>query len=58
MGKRDPGADPCSLRVFVPKAWSAKKVRVQGIDELRRQHRHGNVILRGCVQDRFRLRVG
>lgn len=58
VGRRDPQADRCSLRVFVPKAWTAKKVRVQGIDKLRRQHRHGNVILRGCVHDQFRLRVG
>jgi endoglycosylceramidase len=58
VGKRDPEADRCALRVFVPKAWSAKKVRVQGIDRLRRQHRQGNVILRGCVHDQFRLRVG
>jgi endoglycosylceramidase len=58
MGQRDPKADACSLRVFVPKAWAGKRVRVRGIDRLRRQHRHGNVVLRGCVADSFRLRIG
>ena len=58
VGTRDPKADSCSLRVFVPKVWAGKRVRVQGIDELRRRRQHGNVILSGCVHDRFRLRVG
>jgi len=58
VGKRDPKADPCSLRVFVPKAWRGEKVRVRGIDQLRRQRQQGNVILRGCVHDQFRLRLG
>jgi endoglycosylceramidase len=58
VGKRDPKADACSLRVFVPRAWRGEKVRTKGIDKLRRRHRHGNVILRGCVADSFRLRIG
>jgi endoglycosylceramidase len=52
------GADRCSLRVFVPNAWADKRVRAQGIDKLRRHRVHGTVVLRGCVQKKFRLRIG
>ena len=57
-GARSAAADRCALRVFVPRVWAGKRVRVQGIDRLRRHRQHGNVVLSGCVHDRFRLRIG
>ncbi|GAA1777102.1 hypothetical protein GCM10009795_023970 [Nocardioides hankookensis] len=57
-GKRDPKADACSLRVFVPKAAAAHQVRVRGVKRLARHHRHGRIVLSGCVADSFRLRIG
>ena len=58
VGSYTRGADRCGLRVFVPKASAGKRVRVQGIDRLRRQRVHGAVVLRGCVHRKFRLRIG
>ena len=58
VGVRDPQADRCSLRVFVPKAWAGKRVRVEGVAKLRRHRQQGNVVLGGCVADSFRLRIG
>ena len=57
-GQRDQGAGRCALRVFVPKRFAGLKVRTTGIDHLRRSRELGNVVLRGCVADTFRLRVG
>ena len=51
-------ADRCALRVHVPAAYAKKRVRVRGITKLKRQTIRGNVVLRGCVADRFRLRIG
>jgi endoglycosylceramidase len=51
-------ADRCGLRVFVPKRFAGLKVRANGIDHLRRSTPLGNVVLRGCVADHFRLRLG
>ena len=56
-GQRDPKADGCALRVFVP-AGARTRVRTEGIKNLTRQRWQGNVILRGCVHDAFRLRIG
>jgi len=57
-GRHEPGAQRCALRVWVPARFAAERVRVRGIDHLHRTHRLGNVVLRGCVADRFRLRIG
>ena len=57
-GRRSPKAEGCSLRVFVPAAWADQRVRTQGVTHLTRRTRLGNVILRGCVHDTFRLRIG
>ena len=48
----------CALRVFVPKRFAGLKVRATGIDHRSRSRELGNVIIRGCVTDRFRLRLG
>ncbi|MBA2954890.1 cellulase family glycosylhydrolase [Nocardioides sp. MAH-18] len=52
------GADRCGLQVFVPQRFAGKRVRVTGVTEVRRTRHLGNVVLRGCVADRFRLRIG
>ncbi len=57
-GKHTKGAARCALRVFVPKRFADEKVRVSGIDNLRRSRELGNVVLRGCVADKFQLRLG
>ena len=57
-GKVTNGEQRCSLRVFVPERFADERVRVDGIRNLQRRERLGNVILRGCVADSFRLRIG
>lgn len=57
-GKHLDGAKRCALRVFVPERFAEEKVRVEGIRNIHLGTRLGNVILRGCVADTFRLRVG
>ena len=57
-GKLTRDAERCSLRVFVPERFADKRVRVEGIRNLQTRERRGNVLLRGCVSDRFRLRIG
>ena len=57
-GTHRKGADRCALRVFVPKRFAGLPVRTTGIDHLRRSRDLGNVVLRGCVADTFRLRLG
>ena len=57
-GTRTRDAARCSLRVFVPARLADEKVTVDGVRRLDRQHRVGNVVLRGCVADKFRLRIG
>jgi endoglycosylceramidase len=57
-GRLTGGADPCALRVFVPKRFADLQVQVTGIDHLRRSRELGNVVLRGCVADEFLLRLG
>src|SRR6478735_7896871 len=57
-GVRTGGAKACSLRVFVPKRFADLKVRTQGISKLRTGKQFGNEVLRGCVADSFRLRIG
>lgn len=51
-------AQRCGLRVFVPARFADEKVRVDGIWNVQRRVRQGNVVLRGCVADTFRLRIG
>ncbi|MGB0101811.1 MAG: cellulase family glycosylhydrolase [Nocardioides sp.] len=58
QGKHQAGAKRCSLRVFVPERFADASVRTRGIKHLQRRDRLGNVVLRGCVSDSFRLRVG
>jgi endoglycosylceramidase len=57
-GRHLADAKRCGLRVFVPARFAEAKVRTEGIDRLHRTHRLGNVVLRGCVADRFRLEIG
>lgn len=57
-GRHAAGADRCALEVFVPKRFAGERVRSAGVTELRRTRHLGNVVLRGCVADRFRLRIG
>ena len=57
-GRDTSDAGRCALRVFVPKRFADKPVRVTGIDHVRRSRELGNVVLRGCVADRFTLRIG
>jgi endoglycosylceramidase len=57
-GKHTGGAGRCALEVFVPKRFAHKKVQATGIDHLRRTRELGNVVLRGCVSDKFQLRIG
>jgi endoglycosylceramidase len=57
-GKHAGDAGRCTLRVFVPKRFAHKRVQVTGIDHLLRSRELGNVVLRGCVADAFRLRIG
>lgn len=57
-GRHVDGAQRCGLRVFVPGRFADKRVRVEGITRVKRSERLGNVVLRGCVADRFRLRIG
>lgn len=57
-GVRAAGADRCGLEVFVPKRFAGDRVRTSGITELRRSRHLDNLVLRGCVADRFRLRIG
>jgi endoglycosylceramidase len=57
-GAHGAGADRCGLEVFVPKRFAGKRVRVAGVTEVRRTRHLGNVVLRGCVADRFRVRIG
>jgi len=52
------GADRCGLEVFVPKRFAGKRVHASGITQVRRTRHLGNTVLRGCVADRFRLRIG
>lgn len=52
------GADRCELEVFVPRRFAGEPVRTVGITRVRRTRHLGNVVLRGCVADRFRLRIG
>jgi hypothetical protein len=42
----------------VPKRFAHKRVQVTGIYHLLRSRELGNVVLRGCVADAFRLRIG
>ncbi len=58
VGQREKLAERCSLRVFVPGVWSEQKVRSTGIKHLHTRVDHGNVILRGCVEKKFSLRIG
>ncbi|MBZ5738021.1 glycoside hydrolase family 5 protein [Nocardioides mangrovi] len=51
-------AGRCALRVFVPARFADARVRTEGIRHLKRSRDQGNVVLRGCVADSFRLRVG
>ena len=53
-GKRG-DARRCGLRVFVPHRFAELEVRTEGIRNLERRTRQGNVVLRGCVADTFRL---
>jgi endoglycosylceramidase len=47
----------CALRVFVPQRFADARVRTEGITHLRRSRQQGNLVLRGCVADTFRLRI-
>ena len=42
----------------MPKRFADEQVRVTGIDNLRRSRELGNVVLRGCVADKFQLQIG
>ena len=44
--------------MWVPGRFADERVRTTGITHLRRTHHLGNVVLRGCVADTFRLRLG
>ena len=57
-GKAAKRGDRCALRVFVPKRFAGARVRAHGITHLERRPHRGNVVLRGCVADSFRLRLG
>lgn len=58
-GKLTGDAQRCGLRVFVPARFADLKVRVDGIRNVqRRELPNGNVVLRGCVSDRYRLQIG
>ncbi|WP_395658977.1 glycoside hydrolase family 5 protein [Nocardioides sp.] len=57
-GRHTPGAQRCALRVWVPARFADERVRATGISHLRRTHTLGNTVLRGCVADTFRLRLG
>lgn len=57
-GRHTAGAKRCALRVWVPGRFADERVRTTGITHLRRTHHLGNVVLRGCVADTFRLRLG
>ncbi|HRK45137.1 MAG TPA: cellulase family glycosylhydrolase [Nocardioides sp.] len=48
----------CALEVFVPKRFARKPVQVTGIDHLRRTRELGNLVLHGCVSEKFTLRLG
>lgn len=52
------GGDRCALRVFVPQRFADLEVRTEGIRRLKATRQYGNVVLKGCVSDRFKLRVG
>jgi endoglycosylceramidase len=54
-GERADGARRCALRVFVPERFADLSVTSTGIKHLQRRARLGNVVLRGCVADTFRL---
>lgn len=54
-GRRTGDARPCALRVFVPERFADLRVRTDGVRHLERRTRQGNVILRGCVADTFRI---
>lgn len=54
-GKRSEGDRRCALRVFVPERFADLRVRTDGITDLQRKTRLGNVVLRGCVADTYRL---
>ena len=58
VGRREKLAERCSLRVFVPGVWADQQVRSTGINRIHTRTDHGNVILRGCVQKKFSLRIG
>lgn len=57
-GRHTSGARRCALRVWIPGRFADERVRTTGITHLHRTHRLGNVVLRGCVADTFRLRLG
>lgn len=50
-------AQRCGLRVFVPERFDGFRVRAEGITRLETRRRQGNVVLRGCVADTFRLTI-
>jgi endoglycosylceramidase len=56
-GKRADDAKRCTLRVFVPRRFAGLKVTTTGVKHLERRTRWGNVVLRGCVADTFRVRL-
>lgn len=56
-GVRKDDSQRCGLRVFVPERFTELDVQVTGIRNMRTRVRQGNVILRGCVADTFRLRL-
>ena len=57
-GQYADGAKRCALRVFVPERFADLDVRTSGIRRLATRTRQGNVVLRGCVADTYRLRIG
>lgn len=58
VGRREKSAERCSLRVFVPGVWADQQVRSTGIHRIHTRATDGNLILRGCVEKRFSLRIG
>ncbi|MEP9363163.1 cellulase family glycosylhydrolase [Nocardioides sp. CN2-186] len=58
VGQREKLAKRCSLRVFVPGVWAEQTVRSTGIHRIHTRVDHGNVVLRGCVERKFSLRIG
>lgn len=56
-GRRVPGAQRCALRVWVPERFADATLKATGITHLESRRRLGNVVIRGCVADTFRLRL-